>query len=65
MKWEYRTMGVFEGVDILTLLNQCSEEGWEFVWCDIDRNVFIFKRPCENVIIEKEAVEGYFGGKVG
>lgn len=70
MKWEYMVIKIRKSTyvyQISEMLNTHGADGWEFVWGDFGKNMFVFKRPKKDGLTteEKKAVEGYFGGKIG
>ena len=81
MKWEYKAIKIIKpiesekGVDLANALNEMGQRGWELVQCNLDHNVFVFKRPkpldirvkglLDSDVELRKAIRGYFGGKIG
>lgn len=59
MKWEYKAPKIIAEthISLYKLLNDFGEDGWELVHCDLNVNVFIFKRPIPNIKLELELTE--------
>lgn len=71
MMWEYLAINLIEDreIKLSETLNNLGEDGWELIYCSLSELFFIFKRPksldIETEQMFDEAIEGYFGGKVG
>jgi hypothetical protein len=73
MKWEYQVVNLSKSakcIDLIEAMNKLGKAGWRLVFCHFEENTFIFERMTSDIpFVEFErhnqALEGYFGGKVG
>jgi hypothetical protein len=57
MRWEYKAivLQISSPIPLTNVLNDIGEERWELIQCDLAENMFVFKRPKQELVINQDA----------